>query len=186
MDPMKCIVKSASMASSAIVCAYTAFPACLYRQSPIPSPSIARVRGNRRPHGAETLHADREGTNTGAAAAVGAIAALLGAPPSLAAGDAAAGKQTFTSTCAACHATEPGVNKIGPSLAGIVGSKSGAVPGYNFSPALKGANITWSEQELDKFLKNPSADVHGTKMVISVPDAEHRQNIIAYLATLKP
>jgi cytochrome c len=32
----------------------------------------------------------------------------------------------------ACHSTEAGINKIGPSLAGIVGSKSGAVPGYNF------------------------------------------------------
>jgi cytochrome c len=101
-------------------------------------------------------------------------------------GDAAAGKQAFSTTCGACHSTEPGVNKIGPSLAGIVGSKSGAVPGYNFSPALKAANITWDEQALDTFLKNPSADVHGTKMVISVPDAEHRQNIIAYLETLKP
>jgi len=125
-------------------------------------------------------------TSTGAAAAFGAIAALLGSSASLAAGDAAAGKQAFSGTCGACHSTEAGVNKIGPSLAGIVGSKSGAVPGYNFSPALKAANITWDEQALDKFLANPSADVHGTKMVISVPDAEHRQNMIAYLKTLKP
>jgi cytochrome c len=125
-------------------------------------------------------------TSAGAVAAFGAIAALFGSSASLGAGDAAAGKQAFSTTCGPCHSTEPGVNKIGPSLAGIVGSKSGAVPGYNFSSALKAANITWDEQALDKFLKNPSADVHGTKMVISVPDAEHRQNIIAYLETLKP
>jgi cytochrome c len=123
----------------------------------------------------------------GGALALGAIAALpLDASPALAAGDAAAGKQTFTTTCAACHSTQPGVNMIGPSLAGIVGSKSGAVPGYSFSPALKAANITWDEQTLGKFLANPSADVHGTKMPISVPSAEERQNIIAYLKTLKP
>jgi cytochrome c len=102
-----------------------------------------------------------------AAVALAAIAALLlGSVPGLADGDAAAGKQAFTTTCGACHSTEPGVNKIGPSLAGIVGSKSGTVAGYNFSPALKAANITWDEQTLDKFLENPSADVHGTKMVI--------------------
>jgi hypothetical protein len=65
-----------------------------------------------------------------------------------------------------------GVNKLGPSLAGIVGSKSGAVPGYNFSPALKASNITWDEQTLDKFLENPSADVHGTKMIVSVPASD--------------
>ena len=122
-----------------------------------------------------------------AAVALAAIAALLlGSVPGLADGDAAAGKQAFTTTCGACHSTEPGVNKIGPSLAGIDGSKSGTVAGYNFSPALKAANITWDEQTLDKFLENPSADVHGTKMVISVPNAEHRRDIIAYLKTLTP
>jgi cytochrome c len=120
-------------------------------------------------------------------AMLGALAALpLGALPALAAGDAAAGKQTFTTTCGVCHSAQPGVNKIGPSLAGIVGSKSGAVPGYSFSPALKAADITWDEQTLDKFLANPMADVHGTKMPISVPNPEERQNVIAYLETLKP
>lgn len=127
-------------------------------------------------------------SRNGAAVHFGAAIAalLLGSSSGLAAGDAAAGKQAFTTTCGACHSTEPGVNKVGPSLSGIVGSKSGVVPGYNFSPALKAANITWDEQTLDKFLQNPMADVHGTKMVVSVPNAEHRQDIIAYLATLKP
>lgn len=125
--------------------------------------------------------------STGAAVALGAVAALLlGSSPVLAAGDAAAGKQALTTTCGICHSTEPGVNKLGPSLAGIVGSKSGTVPGYNFSPALKAASITWDEQTLDKWLRNPQADVHGTKMVVSVPNAEKRHNIIAYLETLKP
>jgi cytochrome c len=126
-------------------------------------------------------------TSREVAVALGAIAALvLGSSRGLAAGDPAAGKQALTTTCGICHSTAPGVNKIGPSLAGIVGSKSGAVPGYNFSQALKAANITWDEQTLDKFLQNPQADVHGTRMVVSVPDAEKRRNIIAYLATLKP
>jgi cytochrome c len=127
--------------------------------------------------------------NTRAAltATLSAIAAVLfGSSSALAAGDADAGKQLFATTCGACHSTEPGVNKIGPSLAGMLGMKSGSVPGYNFSPALKAANITWDEAELDKFLMNPTADVHGTKMFISVPSAENRENLIAYLKTLKP
>jgi cytochrome c len=116
-----------------------------------------------------------------------ALAALaLGSSSVLAAGDAVAGKQVFATTCSVCHSTEPGVNKIGPSLAGIVGSKSGAVSGYDFSPSLKAANITWDETALDKFLQNPAADVHGTKMFINVPSAENRTNVIAYLKTLKP
>jgi cytochrome c len=101
-----------------------------------------------------------------------------------AAGNAAAGEQIFI-RCTVCHSPKAGENKIGPSLAGVYGRKSGSVPGYNYSPALKSAGITWDEQSLDKFLTNPAADVHGTKMVISIPNTEDRQNLIAYLMTLK-
>jgi cytochrome c len=100
------------------------------------------------------------------------------------AGDAAAGEHVFA-RCTVCHSAKAGENKIGPSLAGVFGRKSGSEPGYNYSPALKSAGITWDEQELDKYLANPPADVHGTKMVISVPNVEDRQNVIAYLKTLK-
>ena len=102
-----------------------------------------------------------------------------------AAGDPAAGEKVFASHCAACHATTPGDNKIGPSLAGIVGSKSGTVPGFNFSAGMKNADITWDDAELDKFLANPTGDVHGTKMFVNLPGETDRQNVIAYLHTLK-
>jgi cytochrome c len=101
-----------------------------------------------------------------------------------AAGDATAGEHVFA-RCVVCHSAKAGENKIGPSLAGVFGRKSGSVPGYDYSSALKSAGITWDEQELGKYLANPPADVHGTKMVISVPNAEDRQNVIAYLKTLK-
>jgi cytochrome c len=99
-------------------------------------------------------------------------------------GNATAGKQVFA-RCAACHSTAPGQNGIGPSLAGVFGRKSGSDPGYNYSAALKAANMTWDEHTLDQFLANPATDVHGTKMFISVPNAEDRQDVIAYLQTLK-
>jgi cytochrome c len=117
-----------------------------------------------------------------AAAAIGGL--LTGSSAAQAAGDAAAGQQVFA-RCAACHSTKAGENKIGPSLAGVVGRKSGSEPGYSYSPALKAANITWDEHTLDEFLTNPTADIHGTKMFISVPNAADRQNVIAYLQTLK-
>jgi cytochrome c len=103
----------------------------------------------------------------------------------LADGDPAAGQRVFATHCATCHATEAGQNKIGPSLAGIVGSKSGTVPGFNFSAGMKNADITWDDAELDKFLANPAGDVHGTKMFINLPSEGDRQNVIAYLHTLK-
>jgi len=101
-----------------------------------------------------------------------------------AAGDAVVGEHVFA-RCTVCHSPKAGENKIGPSLAGVFGRKSGSAPGYNYSSALKSADITWDEQALDKYLANPPADVHGTKMVITIPNAEDRQNVIAYLKTLK-
>jgi cytochrome c2 len=47
------------------------------------------------------------------------------------------------------------------------------------------AHVTWNDASLDRFLSNPQGLVHGTKMFVSVPDAHQRQDIIAYLDTLK-
>ena len=52
-------------------------------------------------------------------------------------GDVAAGKLVFRK-CQACHSLDPGKNGIGPSLAGIVGKKSGSAPNFNYSTAMKG------------------------------------------------
>ena len=113
------------------------------------------------------------------------INVLLASSPALAAGDPTAGEKAFASHCAMCHATTPGEKKIGPSLAGIVGSKSGTVPGFDFSPAMKNANVTWDDANLDKFLANPTGFIHGTKMFVNLPNETDRQNVIAYLNTLK-
>jgi cytochrome c2 len=70
---------------------------------------------------------------------------LGSSPTALAAGDSSAGQTVFATHCVACHSTQPGKNEVGPSLAGIVGSKSASVPGYDFSPAMKDANVTWDD-----------------------------------------
>ena len=94
---------------------------------------------------------------------------LSSSAPAMAAGDAAAGQSVFAARCAACHATEAGQNKIVPSLAGIVGSKSGTIPGFNFSSGMKNADVTWDDADLDKFLANPVGFIHGTKMFVNLP-----------------
>jgi cytochrome c len=108
----------------------------------------------------------------------------LSVSPALAAGNAADGQRDF-SRCAACHAIQPGKNGIGPSLDGVVGRQSGSAPGYRYSTAMMGAHITWDDASLDRFLTNPQRAVHGTKMFAAVPDAQQRQDIIAWLNTLK-
>ena len=112
--------------------------------------------------------------------AAGTLSAPLAA---YAEGDAAAGEKIFAH-CAPCHSTKSGENKFGPSLAGVVGRKSGTVPGFNYSPALKAQNVTWDEANLDAWLQGPGKFVHGTKMIYSVPDEKDRQDVIAYLKTL--
>jgi len=113
------------------------------------------------------------------------IKILVTSSPALAAGDPAAGEKVFAAHCAVCHATTPGENKVGPSLAGIAGSKSGTVPGFDFSAAMKNADLTWDDADLDKFLANPTGFMHGTKMFVNLPSETDRQNVIAYLNTLK-
>ena len=113
-----------------------------------------------------------------------AILLLLSPRPGFAAGDPAAGKAAF-GRCSGCHATTPGTNRVGPSLAGIIGRTSGAAPGFHYSAAMSKAKITWDDAALDKFLTNPQTDVPGTRMLASIADPKQRQDVIAYLHTLK-
>jgi cytochrome c len=89
--------------------------------------------------------------------------------------------------CKTCHSIETGKNGIGPSLAGIVGRNSGTVSGYSYSPALKSANIVWTEENLDSHITKPSSVVPGNKMESLFPGGvakpSDRRAIIDYLKT---
>lgn len=109
--------------------------------------------------------------------------ALLGSSGAFAqaAGDPVKGKAVFA-RCAICHTVEPGKNKLGPTLANIVGSKAGDVPGFNFSPAMKASKVVWTPDALDKYLTNPRAFLPGNRMIFAgLPKPEDRANVIAYL-----
>lgn len=119
-------------------------------------------------------------------AAPAADAAAPAAEPTAAATTAAGGKPVAFAQCAACHAVEPGKHGVGPSLAGVYGTKSGELAGYAFSDAMKNANLTWDDATLDAYLTNPMKMVPGTKMTYAgLPDAAKRKEIIEYMKTLK-
>lgn len=109
---------------------------------------------------------------------------VLAIVPSQLAANPSEGRRFFAANCAACHSTSRGENRIGPSLARIIGRKSGTAPGFNYSPGLKAANITWNSESLNSWLQRPTNNVHTTRMMISVRSRTDRQNLIAYLQTL--
>jgi cytochrome c len=123
------------------------------------------------------------------AVAAGAFAAVMAAAGATAApvtspvhGDPAHGKSLYQA-CQACHSIDD--NDLGPRHRGVVGRRAGSVVDYNYSPALKNSGLAWDPATLDRWLSNPSALVPGTKMYFTVPDAQARADIIAYLAELK-
>jgi cytochrome c len=116
--------------------------------------------------------------------ALAAILAIAGAVSAARAADN--GEQLFRRYCFICHATEPGVTKLGPSLAGIIGREAGAEAGFGYSDAMQSAHIKWDEKMLDKYLADPRAVVPGTKMLFQgVKNDKERHAIIEYLESLK-
>lgn len=119
-------------------------------------------------------------------AAVMVSLALAGLGPQAKAADPTAGKSAFSSACSICHSVQPDKNMIGPSLFGIVGRKTGSVPGFHYSPANQSANLTWDAATLDKYLQSPRTAMPGTLMTYGgMKDDAKRADVIAYLTTLK-
>lgn len=109
---------------------------------------------------------------------IAAVAAVLslGAAPAL----AADGQQLFNMQCKMCHTGGP----MGPALNGVAGGKIAAKE-FAYSPALKAKGGTWTDANLDAFLKAPTQFAPGTKMMMAVPSDENRAAIIEHLKTLK-
>ena len=101
-----------------------------------------------------------------------------------AAANAAAGKVVFENLCSSCHTTVPNKESFGPSLAGLVGRRSGGLAGYPYSASLANAQIVWDAASLEDFLTAPTRKVPGTLMTVAVADTQERADLIAYLASL--
>ena len=109
--------------------------------------------------------------------------ALVGHPVAVSAADADP-ELAFNNHCRQCHSANKGDNRLGPSLFGVVGRKAGSAENYaNYSPALKNSGITWTPDQIDKWITNPNAVVSGNNMqpFPGVSDAKEREQIIAYL-----
>jgi len=99
---------------------------------------------------------------------------------------AADGEKVFKK-CAACHSTEAGKHKVGPSLAGVVGRKAGTAEGFEKRyKGLKDADWTWDDATLMAYLENPTKftkDKTGKRssMGLKLKKEADRKAVIEYL-----
>jgi cytochrome c len=102
------------------------------------------------------------------------------------AADARNGAMVFN-RCIICHSNSKGAPaKIGPNLFGVVGRKAGTAPGFNYSAAMKGSGIVWTNDKLKVYLAHPGQVVQGTRMTFAgIGNPRDVDDVVAYLDTLK-
>lgn len=116
---------------------------------------------------------------------MGLASAGIGQRSASPASGAPKGGEIFTARCAACHSSETGVQRLGPSLAGVVGRPVGTAPGFRYSPAMLGSGLVWTPQNLDRFLAAPAQTVPRNRMAYAgLASGQDRKDLIAYLSTL--
>src|SRR5689334_21360339 len=81
--------------------------------------------------------------------------------------DAAAGQRVFNQ-CRACHTVDQGGrNGVGPNLHGVVGRKAGSIGNFRYSAPMREkaeAGLTWNEDELRAYIRNPKEIVPAGSM----------------------
>ena len=117
-----------------------------------------------------------------------ALAVLaLGFAPAAQAQNADAGRTVFNQ-CRACHTIEAGGrNGVGPNLHAVVGRRAGAVEGFRYSAPMRTAaegGLTWTPENLDRYLTNPKDLVPGGSMAFAgLRNEQQRKDLIAWLGT---
>jgi cytochrome c len=94
-------------------------------------------------------------------------------------GDAQRGKALYDSRCTSCHSLDH--SRIGPAHRGVFGRHAGQVVGFEYSPALRRSHVVWNAKALDRWLSDPELFIPGQKMGYTVPGAQDRADIIAFL-----
>ena len=115
-----------------------------------------------------------------------AMSGLLSRPQLASAeGDAAQGRNVYQRWCIGCHGDKETVQSVGPSLVGLLGRRAGTVGGSPYSRNLYESGIVWDEKSLQRYLASPTDEVHGTIMPIVLQNPKERDDVIAYLKTLR-
>jgi cytochrome c len=97
-------------------------------------------------------------------------------------GDPVRGRTVFERRCTGCHALD--TNREGPHLRGVYGRTAGSVPDFDYSSAIKKSGLVWNDANLERWLRGTDAMVPDSNMGFSVPKAQERADIIAFLKTM--
>jgi cytochrome c len=102
------------------------------------------------------------------------------------------GEEIFKTTCAACHVAEREASRadlatrVGPNLWGVVGRKAGIYKGYAYSYAMRSSGITWTDQQLGRYIAAPQQTVPNVRMNFpGLKNPSDVQDVIAYLNRLR-
>lgn len=129
-------------------------------------------------------------------AGVAIAAVAMTATAANAAGDAEKGKDIFK-LCMACHTTDAGKNKVGPSLHAVVGRTAGSIEGFKYSKPMMekhDAGYVWTPENLMAYVKAPKEIVPGGTMAFAGLDktpkykddaAAAAADLVAFLETQK-
>ena len=94
-------------------------------------------------------------------------------------------RELFGQNCASCHvAGSFTTGEIGPNLNGVANRRSGQLPGYSYSAAMRDPKtaVQWDRDTLVAFISNAQAYYPGTKMIVApMDDLEAVLQITSYL-----
>lgn len=102
--------------------------------------------------------------------------------------DPARGKALLAERCGTCHRYgDVAHGEIGPHLDGVMGRKSGTLPGFAYSAALSNdaTRVTWDHFTLIAFITNPQAYYPGTRMAAAPVSYEEAIQISKFLSSGK-
>ena len=91
-----------------------------------------------------------------------------------------AGRTSFESKCAMCHAMSKGEpHGAGPNLSGVLGRRIGSADGFAYSQALASKTEVWDAISLNTFLQDPQKFAPGTAMPFAGLKSEKERKALA-------
>ena len=93
------------------------------------------------------------------------------------------GRAVYQAECSMCH--HPDRHLDGPRHRGVLGRRAGALQDYDYSPALRNSRVLWTRATLKAWLTDPEALIPGQLMDVRLESAQDREDVVAYLATLR-